>query len=56
MAMTFGGDKNKEIIAALLKKKAERPRTPLVVPQPSSKPYFKRKGKDGFEVGMKLKF
>lgn len=56
MAIGYGGDNAKKAANALMTKKAERPRNELRPVEQSSKPYIKRKGKDGFEAGIKVKW
>ena len=52
----FGKDNALKQKAELMDKKAERPRNELRPVEGSSKPYIKRKGKDGFEAGIKVKW
>ena len=56
MAITFGDDKTKEIVAALLKRRGGQQPKDLNVVKPSSKPYLKRDGKDGVKVGITAKW
>ncbi len=52
----FGKENASKQANALLSAKAERPRNALRPVKESSKPYIKRSGKDGVEIGVKAKW